>query len=131
MALLSGGRGIAGRQILHEITGWVKDVVPALGIEAQPQPPLPNLTAIGYPLFDSGYPYSNPMPLSFQPNVPFTQVHIGGLGTLHDDPNWPPANPWMDPPQRGSLYCVTPAGAGPVDATPSVHAASVLHLAVV
>ena len=60
------------------------------------------------------------MPLSFQPNVPFTQVHIGGLGTLHDDPNWPPANPWMDPPQRGSLFCVTPAGAGPVDCTPSV-----------
>jgi hypothetical protein len=126
MALLSGGRAIPGLYILHRITGWVKDVLPVYGPEAQPREP--HLSP--YALYNPGsyYPYvpTTPTALALEPNVPNTMVHIGGFGTLHDDPNFPPVDPWQNPdnsqehPQRGSLFCVTPAGAKPIDATPTV-----------
>jgi hypothetical protein len=122
MSLLSGGRAIPGRQILHKISGWVKDVIPAYGKEAQP-PPLtesPNINRLSpYALsYAGGYPTA----LALEPNVPNARVQIGGLGSLHDDPNYPPVDPWQNPdnPQRGTLYCVTYAGQIPVDCTPTV-----------
>lgn len=98
MSLLSGGRGIPGRMILHEISGWVKDVIPTLGVEAQP----PYLTVY----------LGQTTAFSLQPNVPNNVVHLLG-GTLHDDPNHP---------GEGSLYYLTPEGAGPIDATPTAGA---------
>jgi hypothetical protein len=95
MALLSGGRAIPGRQILHEISGWVKHI-PAAYLEAQPS-----------------YDYANNGSATWfanLPNLPNTSVHLLG-NTLHDDPNYP----WS-----GSLYYVTAAGAGPILFTPTV-----------
>ncbi len=121
--LLSGGRAIPKLYILHQITGWVKDVIPALGIEAQPlglpSPPYP----LSFPSDDNHFWPPTPTALALEPNVPNKQVHIGGLGTLHDDPNFPMSTDpyiWPNSPQLGSLYCVRVAGAGPIDATPTV-----------
>src|SRR5206468_3533370 len=69
MILLSGGRGIAGRQILHRLSGEVKDVIPVMGIQAQPQP---LTTAFGY----------NAVWDSSEPRIPNGSVRIGA-DTLH------------------------------------------------
>ena len=45
-------------------------------------------------------------------------VHLFVNSTLHDEPNVPY---YTNPPQNGSLYYVTPAGAGPIDCTPTVY----------
>ena len=96
MALLSGGRAIPGRQILHEISGWVKHVPPPYVDGKQP----PYCDTIEYQ--QTWYYYL--------PTLPNSSVHLL-RDTLHDDPNYPGS---------GSLYYVTPAGAKPILFTPDV-----------
>ncbi len=99
MMLVSGGRGMPARPTLHRITGWVKHI-PADHFDANPS---------YYDFIKTDVPptfYHN------LPHVPNASVHLLGNNTLHDDPNTPGA---------GSLYYVTPAGAGPIDCTPTVY----------
>ncbi len=87
------------RPTLHRITGWVKHI-PADHFDANPS---------YYDFIKTDVPptfYHN------LPHVPNASVHLLGNNTLHDDPNTPGA---------GSLYYVTPAGAGPIDCTPTVY----------
>jgi hypothetical protein len=92
MELLSGGRAIPGRQILHQIQGWAKNVSPPLGIEAYPP---------YWPVWAG-----SPTAFGLAPALPNKSVHLLG-DTLHDP--------------DGSLYYVTPAGAPPMDCTPVVY----------
>ena len=103
MALLSGGRAIPGQPVLHKITGWVRHI-PQAHFDAQP----------GY------VDVINSIPQFYrdQPTVPNASVHLFVNSTLHDEPNVPY---YTNPPQNGSLYYVTPAGAGPIDCTPTVY----------
>ena len=101
MALLSGGRAIPGRQILHEISGWVKHIPPPYTGGPPPYHDYFFPTG-GYPT----YTWFHDLP-----TVPNSSVHLLG-NTLHDDPNYPGS---------GSLYYVTPAGADPIRFTPNVY----------
>ena len=102
LALLSGGRAIPGRKILHEISGWAKHM-PGPYNNGQ-QPPYYDVYYYQYTGFHS------------LPCVSNSLVHLLG-NTLHDDPNYPA---YPDQPVKGTLYYVTAAGADPIKFTPTV-----------
>ena len=102
LELLSGGRAIPGRQILHEISGWAKHMPPPY-VNGK-QPPYYDIFYYQYTGFHS------------LPCVSNNLVHLLA-NTLHDDPNHPA---YPDQPVKGTLYYVTAAGAKPIMFTPTV-----------
>jgi hypothetical protein len=97
--LLSGGRAIPGKMILHDITAGA---MPDPGV-LQDQP-----MSSDWGIWEQGWDPNLPGWVQAQPlfTYPPTSIQVGGFGYLNAD---------------GHLWVVTPYGAGPMDATPHVN----------